>query len=83
MRTGEGCSAPGLADGGDATFGDMLVDLSEVSEEAEMDIAMDALGKSLCTLDSIEGLRNLVEDKMGLRKPRVSELISSHVPAGE
>lgn len=68
---------------GDVTFGDMLVDLSEVSEETEMDVAMDALGKSLCTLDSIEGLRNLVEDKMGLRKPRVSELISSHVPAGE
>lgn len=61
----------------------MLVDLSEASEETEMDVAMDVLGKSLCTLDSIEGLRNLVEDKMGLRKPRVSELISSHVPAGE
>lgn len=65
---------------GDKRFGDMLVDLSVVSTTQEIDFAIGSVVRDLDTLNKIDGLRDLVEDEMGLKKPGVEELLEAHQP---
>lgn len=62
----------------DATFGDMLIDLSVISTPVEIELAVDSVKRDLETLNRIEGLRELVEKEMGLDKPRVEEFLKAH-----
>lgn len=61
---------------GDKTFIDMLIDLSTVSAEQEIDFAFSTLMRDLASLDKIDGLRSLVEQKMGINKPDAADFLA-------
>ena len=62
----------------DKKFGDMLVDLSVISTPFEIEFAVDSVMRDLDTLNSIDGLRALVEREMGIDSPEMNEFLESH-----
>lgn len=67
----------------DKSFGDMLMDLSIVSEPFETQLAIAAVKTDLETINKIEGLKPLVEEKMGLYKKNVAEFLQRNTEEGK
>lgn len=63
---------------GDKTFGDMLIDLSTVSIKGEIEFAVSSVMQDLATLEKIDGLRDLVEQEMGIDKPEVADFLAKY-----
>lgn len=62
----------------DKTFGDMLTDLSVISAPSEIAFAIDSVLRDLETLSKINGLRGLVERKMGLDNQNMKRFLENN-----